>query len=143
MLMHRGRRISAIGFGSAVALVGALGVLAAGTSSASAQSLAGSWAGGMPRGDIIIVFPEDNSFYAQFLVVEVGKQFVKVVKTPLCFELKDEDASSINMPEGYSIKLRGPRKWSVLRGTVVIKEDVATRSAAEAWFSDHLKAMAA
>jgi hypothetical protein len=46
MLMHRGRRISAIGFGSAVALVGALGVLAAGTSSASAQSLAGSWAGG-------------------------------------------------------------------------------------------------
>ena len=45
MPMHRGRRNFAVGFGPAVALVSAL-VLAAGTSSVSAQSLAGSWAGG-------------------------------------------------------------------------------------------------
>ena len=45
MPVHRGRRISAVGLGIAVALVGGLGGLATGTS-VSAQSLAGSWAGG-------------------------------------------------------------------------------------------------
>lgn len=40
------KRFSAIGLGVAVALTGALGVLAAGASPASAQSLVGAWAGG-------------------------------------------------------------------------------------------------
>lgn len=46
MPVHRGRRTLVTGFGSAVALMGALGVLVTGTNSASAQSLAGTWAGG-------------------------------------------------------------------------------------------------
>ena len=45
MTLIRAKRTSAIGLGAAMAFVGALGVLTAGASPASAQSLAGSWAG--------------------------------------------------------------------------------------------------
>ncbi len=45
MTLVRAKRTSAIALGAAIAFVGAFGVLTAGASPASAQSLAGSWAG--------------------------------------------------------------------------------------------------
>lgn len=94
------------------------------------------------RGDIINVLPEDNTYFAQFLVLEAGKLFAKVVKTPMCFDIKPAQMLNIEVPKGYEIKFRGPRKWSVLRGTDVLKEDLE-KSDAERWLSDHVKAMAA
>lgn len=94
------------------------------------------------RGDIINALPDDNSYFAQFLVVDVGKLYAKVVKTPMCFEIKPAQMLNVEVPKGYEVKFRGPRKWSVLRGTDVLKEDME-KSDAERWLSDHVKAMAA
>lgn len=90
------------------------------------------------RGDIISALAEDNSYYAELLVLEAGKLFAKVVlKSKL--EITSAQMSNIAIPDGYEIKFRGPvLKWCVLRGTDCLKDRV-DKSTAEAWLADHLR----
>jgi hypothetical protein len=92
------------------------------------------------RGDIITALAEDDSYFAELLVLNVGKLFAKVVLIRRV-EITAAQIFNAEVPKGFDIKFRGPKKWSVLRGTEVLKEDM-DRPQAEAWLKDHLKAVA-
>lgn len=89
-------------------------------------------------GDSIVALPEDKSYYSELLVVDVGKLYAKVVELR-CTKLTSSQVFNVTIPDGYDIKFRGPRKWSVLRGKDVLKEDME-KAVAEQWLSDHVKA---
>jgi hypothetical protein len=89
-------------------------------------------------GDHIEVYAEGGDYWLDLLVIEHDKKFAKV------FPLRREEFTmaqlvNVSVPEGYEIKLRGPRKWSVLRGTEVLKDDMS-KAQAEQWLTDHVKA---
>lgn len=90
------------------------------------------------RGDIISVLPEDNSYYSELLVMDVGKLFAKVVELR-CVKIESSKSLNINLPEGFEIKFRGPMKWSVLRKGEVLKDGMLKQEA-ERWLSEHLQA---
>lgn len=92
------------------------------------------------RSDIIYALSEDNTYFSELLVLDVGKLFAKVCQLR-CVEIKPAQMLNVEIPEGYEIKFRGPRKWSVLRGKDVLKEDME-KQAAETWLTDHLKSFA-
>lgn len=92
----------------------------------------------MRRGDIVCALSEDNSYYIELLVLDVGKLFAKVFELR-CVQINPAQMLNIKVPEGYEIKFRGPRKWSVLRGKDVLKEDMEKQDA-ERWLDEHLKA---
>lgn len=92
------------------------------------------------RGDRIYALAEDNSYHAGFIVLEAGKLFAKVVKIPgECFDIKAAEMLNVVVPEGFEIKFRGPKKWSVLRGKDVLKDGLDKKDA-EQWLTDHVKA---
>lgn len=92
------------------------------------------------RGDIITALAEDDSYFAEYLVINAGKLYAKVVMTRK-IELTAKQIFNVEVPEGFDIKFRGPRKWSVLRGKEVLKDGL-DRQDAETWLKDHLKAVA-
>lgn len=92
----------------------------------------------MRRGDIVCALAEDNSYFTELLVLDVGKLFAKVVQLR-CIQITAAQMLNVPVPEGYEIKFRGPKKWSVLRGKDVLKEDM-TKADAERWLSDHISA---
>lgn len=89
------------------------------------------------RGDIIVALPDDNSYYLELLVMDAGKLFAKVFELR-CVKISSSQMLNIKVPDGYEIKFRGPRKWSVLRGKDVLKDDM-DKQVAERWLEDHLK----
>lgn len=98
----------------------------------------------MTRGDIVIAFPDDNSFWMELLVIDAGKEpdgrkkaYAKLCQLR-CVTISASQMLNIEVPEGFEIKFRGPRKWSVLKGKDVLKEDME-KSAAEQWLTDHIK----
>lgn len=92
----------------------------------------------MRRGDIVCALSEDNSYYSELLVLDVGKLFAKVFALR-CVKISPEQMLNVAVPNGFEIKFRGPRKWSVLRGTEVLKDDM-DKQTAERWLEEHLKA---
>ncbi len=93
----------------------------------------------LTKGDIIHARPEDDSYFMELLVLEVGKLFAKVVALRVV-KITDAQILNIKVPEGYEIKFRGPvKKWSVLRGTDVLAEGML-KAAAEKWVTDHVRA---
>lgn len=89
------------------------------------------------RGDIITALAEDNSYFMEMLVLDAGKLFASVCQIRL-IEITAAQMFNVKIPEGFEIKFRGPRKWSVLRGKDVLAEDME-KAAAETWLMDHLK----
>lgn len=92
----------------------------------------------MRRGDIVYALAEDNSYFSELLVLDVGKLFAKVCQLR-CVKITQAQMLNVEVPEGYEIKFRGPRKWSVLRGKDVLTED-KEKAEAERWLEDHIKA---
>lgn len=92
----------------------------------------------MRRGDIVNALSEDNSFFMELIVLDVGKLFAKVCQLRLV-KISQAEMLNVAVPEGFEIKFRGPRKWSVLRGKDVLKEDL-DKPDAERWLEDHIKA---
>lgn len=90
------------------------------------------------RGDIITALAEDNSYWSELLVLEAGKLFAKVVQLR-CVQITSAQMLNVNVPDGYEIKFRGPKKWSVLRGADVLKDGM-DKASAEQWLTDHVKA---
>lgn len=87
-------------------------------------------------GDEIVAFPEDRSYWLRLLVVDAGKLFAKVIKVQ-GVSITASQIANVDLPKGYEIKFRGPKKWCVLRGTDVLKEDM-DKSTAELWLKDHV-----
>lgn len=89
-------------------------------------------------GDVIYAMPDDKSYFSELLVIDAGKLFAKVCELR-CVKLTASQVLNVKVPDGYEIKFRGPRKWSVLRGDDVLKEDMEKQQA-EQWLTDHVKA---
>jgi len=92
------------------------------------------------RGDVITAMAVDDSYFAEYLVLEAGKLFAKVVLIRKV-EITAKQIFNADVPAGFEIKFRGPKKWSVLRGKDVLAEGF-DRSKAESWLKDHLRTAA-
>jgi hypothetical protein len=92
----------------------------------------------MRRGDIVYALSEDNSYFSELLVLDAGKLFAKVAQLR-CVQITQAQFVNVPVPEGYEVKFRGPKKWSVLRGKDVLKDDM-DKATAEQWLVDHVKA---
>lgn len=93
--------------------------------------------------DIIEVIPEDMSYYARLIVLLPGRTFAKVALLEK-INLSGVDAGAA-VDDGYEVKLRGPRKWSIIRKSdkAIIAEDIDREVDARAKLAEHLKVMAA
>lgn len=89
------------------------------------------------RGDIITALAVDNSYYSELMVLDAGKLFAKVLQLR-CISITAAQMLNVNVPEGFEIKFRGPKLWSVLRGKDVLVEG-KDKPGAEQWLKEHLK----
>ncbi len=93
----------------------------------------------------IEVFTEDGSFYAEYLVLSSDKTWAKVlnlrfVDLKKLATIPEEQAKTIT--DGYEIKFRGPKKWSVIRKSdrAVLQEGLHSEQDAGKWLEVHLNA---
>jgi len=94
--------------------------------------------------DVIDVLAEDNSFYAELLVLQAGTGFAKVM---LLREVKlDESLTDEGADERFSLVWKGPhRKWAVMRNSdkEILRDTFVSKEQAHIWRRDHVKALAA
>lgn len=90
------------------------------------------------RKDIIYVLSKDNTYWSELLVIDAGKLFARVVQLR-CVKIEPAQMLNVQVPEGFEIKFRGPKKWSVLRGKDVLKDDM-DKAQAENWLREHIVA---
>ena len=96
-------------------------------------------------GDRIEIKGAEDKYFAELFVAnvnELGVRVVELVKVSITENAPAEE--EVDDPE-YSIKLRGPKKWSIVRKAdgKVIKEDMATRSEAVTALDTMRRALAA
>ena len=93
--------------------------------------------------DHIEVYSADGSFYAEYMVLSSDRTWAKVVAlswidlTTIKSEVSDEVMKS------YTVKWRGPKRWSVLRNAdnAVLHEGVHSEEDAHKWLEIHLKTL--
>lgn len=97
-----------------------------------------------PR-DHIIVDAEDGSYNAELIVADCGELYAKVQELRYTeFRDRVEVGEGAQMPR-HTIKFAGPHaRWRVIRESdkAVLQEGLATKQAAEAWLSHHVKPVA-
>ncbi|ARM83991.1 hypothetical protein [Marinobacter salarius] len=103
------------------------------------------WAHVAPQfkpGDLVHVYPEDGSFWAELLVQSTSRAAAKV------HVLREYALAKVDEPEDdaeFKLKFAGPHaKWRVERvsdGEVI--KDGMTKDGAQAYLQSHIKAMAA
>jgi TusA-related sulfurtransferase len=92
-------------------------------------------------GDMIEVLSDDKAFCAK-LVVRSARRLDATVSLVYWKDLEIADVSQI--ASEYEIVFRGAKsRWSILKGSDVLKSCFDTRNQAEAYLADHLKAIAA
>lgn len=92
----------------------------------------------MKRGDVIEVFAEDGSYYAELLVVNCGDQWASV-KTKGHMSLKAKTA--VKRPD-YETKWKGEQAlWSVIRtkDSKLMQDKFPTEDQAREWIEQHIK----
>lgn len=97
----------------------------------------------MNTGDIILVKPEDGTFFQELMVRERFRGGVKVVQLRL---VQLDKAENSDEDPDYEVKYSGPNmKWRVIRkaGKVALVEGLANRDTARAWLLDHKRSQAA
>lgn len=94
-------------------------------------------------GSKVEVFAADGTWYAEMIVRSVGK--TEAVMGMLSHVKFGATVSPIVEDAQHEIRMRGPRKWSIIRKSdgAVIKEDIDTREQAEIALRNHMKALAA
>lgn len=94
------------------------------------------------RGDIIEVRKADTGLYAEFLIVEIGTGFVKVIP------VRAAEPQAVDVPGNCPLATRwnvGAKTHDVVRraDNAVMRGGFQTKAGAAAWIAEHLKAMAA
>jgi len=87
---------------------------------------------------------EDGTWIAEFVILEVGRQFVRV-KMLQHYKLTTEDVAITQTAQasGYKVYWRGQHhQWAVQRlsDTEIVHQNEGSREAAESWLKEHLKA---
>lgn len=94
-------------------------------------------------GDRIDIVADDYSFHAMLFVTHSGGAHLK---TKLVYRVElDVVEGDYEEDPRFEIKMRGPKKWTVLSTDdgSIIQEMIPTRAAAYKWLDSHLKALAA
>lgn len=96
----------------------------------------GHVSGKFTRGDILEVFAEDNSFYAELLVLDCSRLHAKV--EVLLHKKIGAAKAKTGKPEDadFTFEFKGPqRKWTVIRkkDKEIAKDGFADAAAAAAW----------
>lgn len=97
----------------------------------------------MNTNDMILVKPEDGTYFAELLVREVFKGGVKVVKLRHV-ELDKADDGDVDAE--YTLKYSGPViKWQVIRikDNRQLVQGLANKTVARNWLIDHKRQLAA
>lgn len=87
---------------------------------------------------------EDGTWIAEYVIKEVGRQFVIVQRLNL-YSLTTADVGQTQVAKQYEVSHRGQHhKWSVKRlsDSAVVHSGEETREAAEGWLREHMKAVA-
>lgn len=89
------------------------------------------------------VIPEDGVFYAEYVVTACDRTWAKV-KLLNYVELAGEMDTSV-ISEDYEVKLRGQKRWSVIRKAdrTVLSENHFHKADAQQWLMMYLKQAAA
>lgn len=93
--------------------------------------------------DEIVARAEDGTFRADLIVLAAGKNFARV-HVDRVIELSVAAPSTKPGLQGYEIEWGGTHaKFRVKRGPDVIKDQLESAEAADAWLRNHARAMAA
>ena len=93
--------------------------------------------GTFTKGDLIEVFAEDSSWYAQLLVLDCSRLHAKVaslVYQSLAVKAKRAEDTA------FSVEFKGPnRKWSVIRkkDKEIVKENFESKDDANVWLDEN------
>lgn len=82
-----------------------------------------------PR-DVIEVWPKDNTWRAEFFVIEAGRNFAKV-------SLREKHEVKTEKDDPLTIEPLATGKFRVRRGNDVMKEDLASKKEAQRWIDDY------
>lgn len=98
------------------------------------------------QSDMIRLIPEDGSYFAELVVVAVGKGYakVKLLRAVDLHEAVVEDAGTALLDAPMFVKWFGPQvKFGVVRKSdnERIKEGFAEKGQAERWMAEHLAAL--
>lgn len=87
-------------------------------------------------GQVIQVVPEDNAYFAELYILEVGPVWAKVAV------LRKVDMVAVQDTKAIEIEWSGPHsKFRVKRGQEILKDKFLTKEEAHKWVSDeYLKA---
>ncbi len=90
----------------------------------------------------IRVLAEDGSFVAYFLVIAADRTWARVHE--LSYVDLRKEAAPVNLEAlvgDYEVKLRGPKRWSVLRKSdrAVLQEGLYTEGDAHEWLKRYLE----
>lgn len=90
----------------------------------------------------IRVLAEDGSFIARFLVIAADRTWARVHE--LSFIDLRAEAAPVDLEavvDDYEVKLRGPKRWSVLRKSdrAVLQENLYTKEDADQWLKRYLE----
>lgn len=90
------------------------------------------------RNDEIKVFAEDGSYFAHILVMGADRTWANVRE--LAFHKLTREDITEAVSDDYDVKLRGPKRWSVIRKSdrEVLQENMHTKDDAERWLSHHI-----
>ncbi|MEJ2416241.1 MAG: hypothetical protein P8Y45_04800 [Exilibacterium sp.] len=99
------------------------------------------------QGQIIEIFPADGSYYAELIAIKLTTGQIKVHeirKVDLRSAAESISANAEERKKGFEVKLRGPRKWSVLdKNQKVIFEDLNSQEEAVQMLEEYVKEIAA
>lgn len=96
--------------------------------------------------DRIEVRSDDGTFYGEYLILSVGRAWVKVFELNyIKLTSSDVSVTQADKQDGFEIKWRGPKlQWSVIRekDREPIKDHMGSEEEAATWLKDYLKATA-
>lgn len=93
-------------------------------------------------GDEIRVLAEDHTYLARFLVVASDRTWARVHEIEYVdLQTKVEEADVAVIVDDYEVKLRGPKRWSVIRKSdrAVLQENMHTQDDARQWLARYLE----
>ena len=100
------------------------------------------------QGQIIEVLPQDCSYYAELIAIKLSSGQVRVEE--LFFKKLGQSAQAVagnrkRKREDYEVKLRGPRRWSILRASdqKIMFEDITTQEEANTKLDEYIGELAA
>lgn len=95
--------------------------------------------------DLVEVYRVDGKVFAQLVVMSCDKTWAKMAILQYVDLAKAEKSSLDGMESEYMVKLRGPKRWSVIRraDNQILQENLFSESDAKNWLEVYINQKAA